>query len=157
MNLLLDTHVLLWWLDDDPTLSRPARAAIADRANLVFVSSGFACDLSGVPWRVAGKLELTNPRKVLGDAQPPAPHPPAPGRTSELSFEKIENGRLRPIPSEAELTGRPRSGTGSGATTWRRASPTLPSPQETGYQTVGTGYCRMSGSGVSRVKPCARA
>ena len=30
MNLLLDTHVLLWWLDDNPTLSKKARAAITD-------------------------------------------------------------------------------------------------------------------------------
>ncbi len=39
MNLLLDTHVLLWWLDDHPTLSDKARAAIADGKNLVFVSA----------------------------------------------------------------------------------------------------------------------
>jgi PIN domain nuclease of toxin-antitoxin system len=39
MNLLLDTHVLLWWLDDHPTLSKKAKAAIADGKNLVFVSA----------------------------------------------------------------------------------------------------------------------
>ena len=39
MNLLLDTHTLLWWLDDNPTLSKKARAAIADGANTVFVSA----------------------------------------------------------------------------------------------------------------------
>ncbi|MBI5446467.1 MAG: type II toxin-antitoxin system VapC family toxin [Deltaproteobacteria bacterium] len=39
MNLLLDTHVLLWWLDDDPALSKAARDAIADGQNLVFVSA----------------------------------------------------------------------------------------------------------------------
>ena len=39
MNLLLDTHVLLWWLDDNPTLSKKAKAAIADGKNLVFVSA----------------------------------------------------------------------------------------------------------------------
>ncbi len=39
MSLLLDTHVLLWWLDDHPTLSRKARAAIADGKNLVFISA----------------------------------------------------------------------------------------------------------------------
>jgi len=38
MNLLLDTHVLLWWLDDNPTLSKRARSAIADGKNLVFLS-----------------------------------------------------------------------------------------------------------------------
>jgi len=39
MNLLLDTHVLLWWLNDDPTLSEKSFAAIADGKNLVFVSA----------------------------------------------------------------------------------------------------------------------
>ncbi len=39
MNLLLDTHVLLWWLNDDPLLSKKSRVAIADGKNLVFVSA----------------------------------------------------------------------------------------------------------------------
>jgi len=39
MNLLLDTHVLLWWLDDNPRLSSKARTAIADGKNMVFVSA----------------------------------------------------------------------------------------------------------------------
>ena len=39
MRCLLDTHVLLWWLGDDPALSKPARDAIADGANEVFVSA----------------------------------------------------------------------------------------------------------------------
>ena len=39
MNLLLDTHALLWWLDDDPSLAPTARAAIADGGNIVFVSA----------------------------------------------------------------------------------------------------------------------
>ena len=38
MNLLLDTHVLLWWLHDDATLAEGAREAIADGTNMVFVS-----------------------------------------------------------------------------------------------------------------------
>lgn len=39
MNLLLDTHALLWWLDDDPNLTGRARAAIADPENTVFRSA----------------------------------------------------------------------------------------------------------------------
>ena len=39
MNLLLDTHVLLWWLNDDPLLSKKPCAVIADGKNLVFVSA----------------------------------------------------------------------------------------------------------------------
>ena len=56
MNLLLDTHVLLWWLDDHPTLSTKARKVIADGGNLVFVSAA-------VVWEMrikaaVGKLEI---------------------------------------------------------------------------------------------------
>ena len=36
---LLDTHVLLWWLADDPSLSPKARSLIGDEKNLVFVSA----------------------------------------------------------------------------------------------------------------------
>ena len=39
MNLLLDTHVLLWWLGDHPSLSPRAREVIEDGENLVFVSA----------------------------------------------------------------------------------------------------------------------
>ncbi|MBW2370863.1 MAG: type II toxin-antitoxin system VapC family toxin [Deltaproteobacteria bacterium] len=39
MNLFLDTHVLLWWLDDSPSLSEMGRKAIADTQNLVILSS----------------------------------------------------------------------------------------------------------------------
>ena len=38
MNLLLDTHTLIWALEDNPTLSQEARTAITEGANLVFVS-----------------------------------------------------------------------------------------------------------------------
>jgi PIN domain nuclease of toxin-antitoxin system len=39
MRLLLDTHVLLWWLADDPSLSVLARSLIAEPQNAVFVSA----------------------------------------------------------------------------------------------------------------------
>lgn len=39
MNLLLDTHVLLWWLNGSDGLSTPANNAIAAPQNVVFVSS----------------------------------------------------------------------------------------------------------------------
>jgi PIN domain nuclease of toxin-antitoxin system len=39
MSLLLDTHVFLWWLVDDPRLSQDARTAIADGSVMVFVSA----------------------------------------------------------------------------------------------------------------------
>jgi PIN domain nuclease of toxin-antitoxin system len=56
MNLLLDTHVFLWAVDNDPQLSPAARTAITDGNNLVFVSAVTA-------WKIAikkatGKLIL---------------------------------------------------------------------------------------------------
>lgn len=39
MRLLLDTHVLLWWLDDPTLIVESAREAIAEPNNDVFVSS----------------------------------------------------------------------------------------------------------------------
>ena len=38
VNLLLDTHILLWWLADDSRLSNKAREWIGREAQLVFVS-----------------------------------------------------------------------------------------------------------------------
>lgn len=64
MNLLLDTHALLWWLDANPLLSEKAKSYIADGANLVFVSAV-------VIWEIRikqelGKLEIpSNFRQVL--------------------------------------------------------------------------------------------
>ena len=42
MTLLLDTHVLLWWLADDPRLTPTMREAIADPATSVMVSAASA-------------------------------------------------------------------------------------------------------------------
>jgi PIN domain nuclease of toxin-antitoxin system len=39
MNLLLDTHVLLWWLDNPELIAEQAREAIRDPQNVVYVSS----------------------------------------------------------------------------------------------------------------------
>ena len=39
MRLLLDTHILLWWLSDDPLLPAPARGAISSPDNEVMVSA----------------------------------------------------------------------------------------------------------------------
>jgi PIN domain nuclease of toxin-antitoxin system len=46
VRLLLDTHVLLWWLADDPTLSSSARSAITDGQNLIAVSAVTAWEIS---------------------------------------------------------------------------------------------------------------
>ncbi|MCB1870015.1 MAG: type II toxin-antitoxin system VapC family toxin [Gammaproteobacteria bacterium] len=46
MNLLLDTHVLIWALEDNPVLSAEAHDAIVDGKNMVFVSSVSAWEIS---------------------------------------------------------------------------------------------------------------
>lgn len=51
MKLLLDTHVLVWWLLDDPALSKRAAAALRSPASEVFVSSASA-------WEIATKYRL---------------------------------------------------------------------------------------------------
>jgi PIN domain nuclease of toxin-antitoxin system len=39
LRILLDTHLLLWWLGNAPELSKPARALISEPENTVFVSA----------------------------------------------------------------------------------------------------------------------
>ncbi len=51
MRLLLDTHALIWWLAGDEALSHPAREAIADEANSIFVGAASA-------WEIATKHRL---------------------------------------------------------------------------------------------------
>jgi len=46
VQLLLDTHALLWWLAGDTALTTTARAAIADEANSVFVSAASAWEIT---------------------------------------------------------------------------------------------------------------
>ncbi len=46
MTLLLDTHAFLWWLDDPSLLSKPARKAIADGKNTVYVSAAVVWEIS---------------------------------------------------------------------------------------------------------------
>jgi len=54
MNLLLDTHTLLWWLDDAALLSIGAREAISDAQNPTFVSAVSVWEI--VIKRALGKL-----------------------------------------------------------------------------------------------------
>jgi PIN domain nuclease of toxin-antitoxin system len=51
MDLLLDTHAFLWWVDGTRPLPRAARAAIADPASVCFLSLA-SC------WEMAIKTSL---------------------------------------------------------------------------------------------------
>jgi PIN domain nuclease of toxin-antitoxin system len=50
MQILLDTHIFLWWLKDDQQLSKQARLAITN-ADMVYVSSVSI-------WEAAIKIQL---------------------------------------------------------------------------------------------------
>ena len=58
MKLLLDTHVLLWWLADDPCLSREASRAISEPENIVVVSAVSIWEI--VIKKGLGKLEIAD-------------------------------------------------------------------------------------------------
>ena len=51
MNLLLDTHVFLWWDRQDKALNADTRGMIADPANQVFISAASI-------WEIAIKRRL---------------------------------------------------------------------------------------------------
>ena len=51
MDLLLDTHAFLWWIAGEAALSVPARIAIDDAGNTVFVSAASA-------WEIATKFRI---------------------------------------------------------------------------------------------------
>jgi len=51
LRALLDTHALLWWLSDDPALTRVARNVIADTRDTIVVSAASA-------WEIATKVRL---------------------------------------------------------------------------------------------------
>ena len=55
MTLLLDTHILLWWLSDDPLLPTAAREAIASPDAEVLVSAATAWEIAIK--RAAGRLD----------------------------------------------------------------------------------------------------
>jgi PIN domain nuclease of toxin-antitoxin system len=46
MNLLLDTHTLLWWFDNNPILSESARKAIGQMQSIVWVSAASAWEIA---------------------------------------------------------------------------------------------------------------
>ena len=62
MRLLLDTHVLLWWLADDRKLAKPAREIIANPDNDVHVSSASV-------WEAAIKAALGRLEIELDDLE----------------------------------------------------------------------------------------
>jgi PIN domain nuclease of toxin-antitoxin system len=76
MKLLLDTHALIWFLDNDPQLGPNARSAISDPANICHVSDATA-------WECGIKLSL-------GKLKLPIPYDRLfPGRLLVLGFQSL--------------------------------------------------------------------
>lgn len=59
VRILLDTHALLWWLSDDPALTKRARTTIANIKNTVLVSAASA-------WEIATKVRLGKLPRAAG-------------------------------------------------------------------------------------------
>jgi PIN domain nuclease of toxin-antitoxin system len=51
VKTLLDTHELIWWLEDESRLSRQAKAILSDRNNEILISAV-------VGWEIAIKVAL---------------------------------------------------------------------------------------------------
>jgi len=68
MKLLLDTHVLLWWLADSQELATDAHRAIADGRNTVFLSAASIWEM--VIKRSLGKLDLPDDFEQVVMAEP---------------------------------------------------------------------------------------
>ena len=62
MILLIDAHVLVWWLAEDRTLTDQARSAVADPANDVIVSAASVWELAIK--RARGKIRMPDDLSV---------------------------------------------------------------------------------------------
>jgi PIN domain nuclease of toxin-antitoxin system len=74
MKILLDTHILLWWITDHPRLSSTARELMANGNSLLYWSAASS-------WEVAIKYSL---------GRLPLPAPPADFLPPELVKNRIE-------------------------------------------------------------------
>jgi PIN domain nuclease of toxin-antitoxin system len=57
LRALLDTHALIWWFSDDPSLPKTARGFISDTDNILVVSAASA-------WEIAIKYQRGKLRKA---------------------------------------------------------------------------------------------
>ena len=66
-RLLLDTHVFLWWLNDDPALGEHARGEISNGRNHVYVSAATVWEMSIK--RALGKLRAPGDIEAVVEAE----------------------------------------------------------------------------------------
>lgn len=86
MNLLLDTHVILWFLANDPKLSAVARAAILDPGNTRWVSPISLLEIA-IKNRL-GKLPLPDPFGVMF---------PASLLAADMHLLPLESAHIEPL------------------------------------------------------------
>lgn len=88
MKLLLDTHIFLWWVSDDPQLSTKARVLIGDGHNTLYWSAASS-------WEVSIKYALGR-----------MPLPEAPEQFLPLEIEKNRIESLPIIDAHAFQAGK---------------------------------------------------
>jgi len=86
MNLLLDTHVILWFLANDPKLSAAARLAILDPGNTRWVSPISLVEIALK--NRTGKLPLPDPFGVMF---------PASLLAADIQLLPIEPAHIEPL------------------------------------------------------------
>lgn len=64
MNLLLDTHTLIWYLEGNQELSQTCQNLIEERSNTNFVSIASFWEIA-IKLSIGGKLELSKPFEQL--------------------------------------------------------------------------------------------
>lgn len=64
MNLLLDTHTFIWYLEGHQELSKTCQNLIEERSNINFVSIASFWEIA-IKLSIGGKLELSKPFEQL--------------------------------------------------------------------------------------------
>ena len=107
MRLLLDTHVLLWWLADDLKLTRVSRAIIANPDNEVLVSSVSLWEISIKAALGRIEVELDDLEAAIAEWLPALADwlSPCPNRGSSASCTS------RPVRSDARRASQRRGAT----------------------------------------------
>ena len=86
MRILLDTHVLLWWLDDDSRLSNAFREAIRNPRNEIWVSAVSLAEIA-----VKQAVDKLDAPYISSDLI-------AEQGMSELSFQASHGRKMRELP-----------------------------------------------------------
>ena len=63
MTYLIDTHILIWFVENDPKLSVPVRAILQDTTNTVLVSHASFWEMAIK--KSIGKLKIVLPQQAL--------------------------------------------------------------------------------------------